>query len=184
MNSIWSWKASIAAWETQWAQTWDPNYASPNDNNQGAYPFWVRQAYQWAEYNNENGNWPASNPAEQLDPGPGPFSSTYPSCQLPAMPISFVTNLNLGTFISEPYDGPILSQYWYGDAVLMKQLAGAADSCGHNAQYVSWNNSNPRVTPQWSFQKASLYSADIVYEFSTCSTLQSCVRHAMGPCNQ
>jgi hypothetical protein len=197
MNSIWSWKGNIAAWETQWAQVFDSNYASPTDGNQQAYAFWVRQAYQWAAYNIENGNWPTSSPAEQSDPGPGPFGSyvngvfvptpqqPFNPTPLPPMPVSFVTNLNPNTLVSQQYDGPIMNEYWYGDAVLMKQLAGTASTCSPNGpQYVSWNNTIKGVAPQWSFQKASLWSADIVYEFSTCSTLSSCVRHTMGPCNQ
>ena len=141
---------------------------------------------------------PPQGPAENSDTGPGPFSPANQQVAgqfnpLPLQPMSFIANFNSPLFVGqqysgppvqEPYDGSVTNTSWYGDAVLMKQIAGTADQCGNNAQYVSWNNTNPVVTPVWSFVKSSLFDADIVYEFTTCSSLATCVRHTIGPCNK
>ena len=65
--------------------------------------------------------------------------------------------------------------YWYGDAILMKQISGNGSP---PFNYVAWENQTtppPGVTcnansPCWQFFKSNGVSPDIVYGFCTCGS--------------
>jgi hypothetical protein len=151
-SDIWNWQQNISDWQTN-LQTMAGPEAYTTLTDQSAYPFWIRQVQQWQEYN-------ANLPGDQqvLWPGdPGPNFSANCNFAAPSLTASTVRNTGQQ------------NTYWYGDAILMKQLGGAS------TQYVSWYNTDQNATPYWSFNKANSVSHDIVYEFCTCTTVNQSV---------
>lgn len=80
---------------------------------------------------------------------------------------------------SGPIDG-LANNYWFADALLLKQMAGA------KKQYLSWIEAKagpPYVPGKWEFNKATfrpngtLIDANVVWEFCTCIAVDaSCQR--------
>jgi len=103
-------------------------------------------------YNNDQNNQPVPWPG---DPGPN-FS---PNCAFQApSPTQFPPVRNTGQ----------ANTYWYGDAILMLQIAGAP-----YGNYVTWKNTDlpPNTNPYWSFHKANNVNCDFVYEVCTCTSV-------------
>jgi len=163
VNAAWNWTQNVADGIAR-LQNLAGSVRSTAGGN--AYQFWNRQVQQW---NNENVRWQNQNhptvpPPEQVDPGP----NSSPNCH-------FIGSLNPATGISTPNTGTP-NTYWYGDAILMKQNAGTKDADGTNANYLSWHEGTQTVPGSWAFHKWNRVNSDIVYEFCTCTTFQSCVR--------
>ena len=150
---IWNWTQNILDWQSRFAALAGPEVDTsaslPRDPR--AYPFWIRQVLQWQSYNNSPVGQPVPWPGD-----PGPKFSPNCTFQVPS-PTQFPPVRNTG----QP------STYWYGDAILMLQIAGVAPT---GANYVSWNNSDP-AAPYWSFNKANGVKCDVVYEFCTCTSV-------------
>jgi hypothetical protein len=164
MNSIWSWKAGIAAWEQRTQAKAGP--LAFDDTQPGSsleYPFWLKQAYDWWKWNRNNPG--AAVPAPEQMPIPPAPPNSLPGC-------SFQANTDPNTGISSPSISGISSAnnpgkiYWFGDAELMKSLGGA------NPNYISWNDKV--LPPQWSFNPANSVSTNIAYKFCTCNTIGTC----------
>ncbi len=153
-ESIWNWHTNIVEGKNRLS------------NFTGAYPFWIRQYDQWVAYNARAKPSDRVEPAEKHDPDRAQSGSRFytPKC-------NFVTSRT--PIIGQP------TQYWYGDAVLMFQNAGTADSTGIVANYVSWIEPIQGVSTtggHWSFHKYNKINKNIVYEFCTCDTIASCQR--------
>ena len=151
-TDIWDWRGNISSWQTRFREIAGPERdtrAESSDPNwdKRAYPFWIRQVLQWQEYNANQilqGGQPVSWPG---DPGPNISSS----CIFQAPQATGFPTRNTG----QP------NTYWYGDAILMKQVGGAPQN------YVSWIEGSQ---PRWSFHKENSINCDVVYEFCTCTS--------------
>jgi Chitobiase/beta-hexosaminidase C-terminal domain len=154
---LWSWPTFISDW-----QALVQALAGPQTNGSGstAYQFWIRQVTQWQTWNL------VTNPNQPV-PWVTDSSQTYQNCSF-APPT-----------LNAPTVRTTTPPYWYGDAVLMKQIAGAPQN------YVVWQNLNnpppgsvcvangstPSSTnPCWEFYKPNSVSPDIVYGFCTCGS--------------
>jgi hypothetical protein len=169
MNSIWSWQAGIAAWEALTQQKAGPLVYNPQSYDPHLeYPFWLKQANDWAQYNLDNPGGAVAAPENVTTFGPQ--GTPAPPNSLPGC--HFETNLIPGTKVSSPNIPGVSPSndpgkiYWFGDAELMKSLGGAP------VNYVSWNDSTPPY--YWSFQPANSVSPNIVYSFCTCNAIAGC----------
>jgi hypothetical protein len=115
----------------------------------------VSQVLQWQTYSATPTNPPVPFPDDPTQSGYG-----YPNC-------SFVKPTLTATPIRST---GVAGSYWYGDAILMKQLGGAP------SQYVSWLPGDPaNGTPAtWSFNKPNGVSTDIVQRFCSCASINTC----------
>jgi hypothetical protein len=180
MPALWNWLQNIQDGDALLQTIAGPVQDTSNANGSGpanapGYPFWIRQVKQWLIYNNvqaASNQTPAPEPAT-VDPGPPSGYPPSPNCNFTVSlngPLATNGSTNAGV-ATVPYAGSQPNTYWYGDAIVMKRYDGAP------TDYVSWNNTQQSqgVTPFWSFNKANSVSQDIVYEFCTCSTTQSCL---------
>jgi hypothetical protein len=149
-EETWSWRSTILGWQglvqAKAGPETDTSATSPND--QHAYAFWIRQVVQWQRWNN------VDHPDRPIPWVYDPSQDTYPNCSFlpPALNTQTVRRS--------------VQPYWYGDAILMKQIGGAS------SQYVSWNN-NDVNNPLWSFNKPNSVSQDIVLGFCSCGSGKS-----------
>jgi hypothetical protein len=188
MNSIWSWNANISDWEASQgskAGTTRPDMSvltAPNPPSQ-AYPYWIRQAYQWSQYQNATYASPETkDPGMFMDlpvnGGPAVVVLKPPPnlADLPPQVCQLVGNMTS----SYPYSSPTDNQqniHWYGDATLIKQVGGAVDKCKSISygNYVNWNRQDAN-NQYWVFTKENNVNADLVYEICSCTSLATCQR--------
>ena len=179
-STLWNWSQNltdgIALLQTK---AGSPTAVGPNPSPTGeaGYPFWNGQVAQWNVENQQRqaaGLAPVGT-AETFDPAPTLPSPSVPTC-------TFSTSFSTSLDISVPSTDA--NTYWYGDAILMMQYAGTADSCGNSANYVYYvqGNLSQNTTGYWSFHKVNGVSANIVSEFCSCTTYNSCIRVSPPAC--
>jgi len=175
LDTIWNWSKNLSDDNTHLQNLAGSMYSMSGGS---AYPFWQRQVYQWYL---ENYNQISQTPPQPALPLPedvdtGPYST--PNCAF----IGSVSTPNPTGLYSTPFTN-ITNTYWYGDAILMKQNAGTTNKCTlSTANYVAWKQGTLTQPGSWVFNKPTLDSADIVYEFCTCTTFAACQRIAPA-CN-
>jgi hypothetical protein len=147
-DDIWNWRTNIADGNNL-LQT----LAGPQADAGGgqAYPFWIRQVRQWQANNliRRDNNQP-------LVPAPDPQQESVCTFTV-SRPGDPVLAQTMG--LSTPNTG-LANTYWFGDAILMKQYAGAP------ANYISWLTG----TTEWKFNKPNSVSSNIVQAFCSCGS--------------
>jgi len=170
MHQIWSWQAAVQQWESDTAtragSTAPYNSATypKRPNTPAAYQFWIKQANQWWDYTQHTAF---------VFPAPEDLTVSGPAgAQVPVPPNSppgchFVAHTSLSDGYSTPINSGLISSrnptktYWFGDAVLMKYLAGS------RRNYISWNDLG--TVPFWSFHPENDgVTPNVVYQFCTC----------------
>jgi hypothetical protein len=150
LDAIWSWKSNAAASIAPVEAKAGPPVYTTNDDPR-AYPFWMRQIRDWSLFNQ-------AFPGEAIPPPAPDWNPTSPSIQ-PQCQFVFA-------------EAPITNQpgtYWFGDAVLMKQYAGAP------VNYISWDNVSVPAQPRWVINRANASDPNVVGEFCTCETRNTCL---------
>jgi hypothetical protein len=146
VEQIWNWRENVRGMQ-----------ALADQKAEGGYAFWSRQLVEFNTWNLRN-----PNNQKQL-----PVPEVEADCK-------FVAHSSRTGFF-EGYQVGQGNVYWFGDAIVMKQYAGARQN------YISWENRPPHNNnPFWKFAKAT-YRADgtlidenIVREFCSCGLGKSC----------
>lgn len=149
LDAIWNWKSNVAASISLLESKQGPPQLTTNNDNR-AYPFWMRQIRDWNVYNANSPGPTAPIPQDDLNPNsPG----IQPQCRF--------------TFAEAPITG-VPGTYWFGDAIWMKQYAGAPQN------YISWDNLTDPNNPRWVINRANPVENNVVGEFCTCESRQTC----------
>jgi hypothetical protein len=150
-DALWDWRANVVAGRDLLAAKAGPADAPVTNSDGRAYPFWRRQHQQWTDWN-------ATNPDAVIPP---------PDNQVEGFVGSLCTfEMSFTPILGSP------RTYWYGDAVLMLQYAGAP-----LGNYLAWNDKNP-LAPLWVFHKANNVNTNIVRDFC------SCFQRSTPPCKR
>lgn len=152
MSEIWNWKLNADGISALLRLKSGVTVFNGNTKDKSAYQFWLRQLLQAKAYND-------SRPVNARVPLPADVQESICTFRASEVPIVGIPNT-----------------YWFGDAILMKQYAGAAKN------YLSWVNDQQGGVPYWEFNKptysanGTVIDANIVREFCTCGTLATCER--------
>ena len=144
-DAVFNWQTNING-----AQTLLQALAGPIQYGTGgqAYPFWIRQVKQWQDFNAIH--------SPQVPPPNDQPESSYCTFTLSPAPAPTYTTPNTGQG----------QRYWFGDAILMKQYAGATTN------YISFIQG--QTSGNWSESQANSVRPDIAYEFCTCLAQSTC----------
>jgi hypothetical protein len=143
---IWNWRENVLGMQDLTAKKASKGYA-----------FWLEQLRQFNEWNRRHPNNQKQLPEPQVEA----------DC-------TFVAHSSrTGTF--GQYQVGQGNVYWFGDAIVMKQYAGAREN------YIFWENTEENASnPSWKFAKATygpdgkLIDENVVREFCSCGLGKSC----------
>jgi hypothetical protein len=163
---LWNWNTGLQAWQ----QSVTTYLAGPavddtqNPNDQLAFAFWLRQVRQWNDYNSRHPNAKAAAPADDVysnasspDPNAPALGGGHAAYQCTfTMPVQNGSGLLAPTSSADQANG----RFWFGDAVLVKQLGGAPH------QYISFLTDSGT----WKRNFPNCISKNLVYEMCTCTS--------------
>jgi IPT/TIG domain len=148
-GNLWDWRANVQAGLGRISSLAGPeSYTNGQDGR--AFPFWIRQVQQWQDYNaaHQGNEVAAYGPVSESDYCTFVFSATR----------------------SLPPGSPN-TYHWFGDAILMKQYAGAPTN------FISWDNTDPLAVPHWSVHEENTVNTNIVRDFCTCAARGTTCQH-------
>ena len=134
-SSVWDWRSNVIA---------GSGVAATKASN--AYNFWLNQIDQWDQFN------AAHDGRTDIPPRPEPpLQDETGNCE-------FLFSRTAIQSANSP------SQHWFGDAILLKQYAGAIQN------YIYWNNTGvAEASVDWAFAKSNNVNWNVVKEFCSCT---------------